>query len=262
MRVAREKFDGAQLGIEGECDAEVIFTYDPRGPRVSPAVEVQGWIDPPPFGTPYDAPTQVGIQALGMAVPSLPVTVERLVSLGCTAIGSLSDLLGSGAAHLRDPFGAGLDILEEPGLASASRFAHLRVTCSDLSASMEWYQQIGFQVVEERRTVTALSGRFEACQLRLPDEPLRMILMQGIEPASEGHAYDRANHRGLYRIAIGVDDTRAAFETLGQAGFNFTDGPRLTELSGTPVPDMWIAFTRDPDGIPVEFVQRPRSAFR
>jgi catechol 2,3-dioxygenase-like lactoylglutathione lyase family enzyme len=33
-------------------------------------------------------------------------------------------------------------------------------------------------------------------------------------------------------------------------------------LHGTPVADMWIAFLRDPDGIPVELVERPRSAFR
>ena len=32
--------------------------------------------------------------------------------------------------------------------------------------------------------------------------------------------------------------------------------------SGTPVPDMWITFISDPDGIPYEFVQRPRHIFR
>ena len=42
----------------------------------------------------------------------------------------------------------------------------------------------------------------------------------------------------------------------------FDRTPALTELHGTPVPDMWICFLSDPDGVPFELVQRPASAFR
>jgi len=49
---------------------------------------------------------------------------------------------------------------------------------------------------------------------------------------------------------------------LAAAGWKFDRAPVSVELTGTPVPDMWICFLSDPDGVPFEFVGRPRSAFR
>lgn len=46
------------------------------------------------------------------------------------------------------------------------------------------------------------------------------------------------------------------------AGVSFDRAPTSIELRGTPVPDMWICFLSDPDGVPFELVERPRSAFR
>ena len=62
--------------------------------------------------------------------------------------------------------------------------------------------------------------------------------------------------------ALGVDDTRASFAYLTENGSVFDRPPMEVELSGTKVPDMWITFISDPNGIPYEFVQRPRSIFR
>jgi catechol 2,3-dioxygenase-like lactoylglutathione lyase family enzyme len=71
-----------------------------------------------------------------------------------------------------------------------------------------------------------------------------------------------ANTAGLYRTAVGVDDTRASYDEFLSAGWVFEREPRQVELEGTAVPDMWICFLNDPDGVPFEFVQRPRTAFR
>ncbi len=89
-----------------------------------------------------------------------------------------------------------------------------------------------------------------------------MQLIQWITPASHGRHYSEANHAGIYRVAVGVDDTRVAHDTLTADGIVFDRPPLLVELKGTPVPDMWICFLSDPDGVPYEFVQRPRSAFK
>ena len=70
------------------------------------------------------------------------------------------------------------------------------------------------------------------------------------------------NHAGLFRTAIGVDDTRAAHRAMSAAGWTFDRAPMRIELKGTLVPDMWICFLSDPDGVPFELVERPRSAFR
>ena len=76
-----------------------------------------------------------------------------------------------------------------------------------------------------------------------------------------GRHYTEPNHAGWYRIALGVDDTRDVYTTMSAKGWTFDRPPMLISLDGTPVPDMWITFTSDPDGVPFELVQRPRSAF-
>jgi catechol 2,3-dioxygenase-like lactoylglutathione lyase family enzyme len=62
-------------------------------------------------------------------------------------------------------------------------------------------------------------------------------------------------------VAVGVDDTREAYEAMLAEGWEFDRAPTAISLQGTPVPTMWICFLSDPDGIPFEFVQRPRAAF-
>jgi catechol 2,3-dioxygenase-like lactoylglutathione lyase family enzyme len=128
---------------------------------------------------------------------------------------------------------------------------------------------LGFELVGEAIAVTdgaALGhpGSVEttAQRLRLPDEPMEVVLVEWKDPAVFGHHYDRPNHAGWYRFALGVDDTRASYDAMLAQGWTFDRPPLLVALDGTPVPDMWITFTSDPDGIPVELVQRPRGAFR
>ena len=127
---------------------------------------------------------------------------------------------------------------------------------------------LGFDVVERGHLVDGgfLGGHDgvdgEFARLRLPDEPFELRLIEWKRPAGHGRHYSEPNHAGIFRAAVGVDDTRASYEQLTSAGVTFDLPPMEVELSGTPVPDMWITFVSDPNGIPYEFVQRPRSAFR
>jgi catechol 2,3-dioxygenase-like lactoylglutathione lyase family enzyme len=205
------------------------------------------------------------VQGLGIAVPDVSVAADRVEALGGAMVRRLEPedgLFDDPVVLLRDPLGVTIDLVERPSLSTTSQFVHVRITCRDLSASMDWYQAIGFQPVKDRQSLRLPFGRVDACHLRLPDEPLELVLTEWLDPASTGVAYQQANHQGLYRMAVAFDDTQAAYERLRDAGWEFIDPPRLTELDGTPVPDMWVAFTRDPDGIPMEMVQRPRSIFR
>lgn len=260
------KSDGGILGLERDVVGATDFLYDFRGPRVSPAIEVQRWVDPPLVGRPPDDPTQVGIQALGFAVPDVATTVTRLKGMGCTVVGVNSD--GSWAT-VRDPRGVTLDLVADDRVTDAAkaRMRHLRVTCRDLEASVDWYEGLGFTVIGEE---TWSSGEpfgigsgvaARAVALRLPDESFRALLVQWHTPPSHGRHPPEPNHAGLWRTALGVDDTRAAYERMVAAGWRFDRAPTLVRLEGTPVPDMWIAFLSDPDGVPIELVQRPRSVF-
>ncbi len=273
MRTTGRRSDGSILGFEGEIEAEAIFVFDGRGPRTSPGIEVQGWIDPAPVGRPYAEPHRVGIHALGIGVRDLEAALDRLARLGCQSIGRpqhAEEILGGRAAAVRDPLGIAVDLVERGELAPGeTRLRHLRLTCSDLERSVDWYAGLGFEVLERHEEVSAprallgsAPGTVRVARLRLPDEAQALVLLQWQGPLAPGRPYREPNHVGLYRMAIGVDDTRDAVRRLERASWPIERQPRLIPLEGTRVPDMWIAFLCDPDGVPVELVERPRSAFR
>jgi catechol 2,3-dioxygenase-like lactoylglutathione lyase family enzyme len=269
MSTSSERSDGSLLGFDHDIVSGAAFVYDQRGPRSSPAIEIQGWVDPPVYGSPADDPTALGIQALGVAVNDLEAARERLEGAKCTVVGRGRSQFGTHWVSMQDVTGVALDLVEESALAGGkSRLAHLRVASSDLSRSVAWYQGIGFEVLAEARVDGAAflgmadEGRGRSVRLRLRAEPFEVILTEWEIPSGHGRHPENANHAGLFRAAVRVEDTRALYEALAGAGWMFDRAPALVELHGTPVPDMWICFLSDPDGVPFELVQRPASAFR
>ncbi len=268
MRTTDEYGPGAILGIDRDVRSVGSFVYDRRGPRTSPAIEVQGWYDPAPVGEPSTDPFAVGIKALGFAVPAVDEAVARLAGMGCTVVGDAPSPFGGRQVTLLDPRRVTLELVGDPALAADdTQMHHLRITVTDLDASLPFYEMLGFEVAE-RGTIddgafvghAGATGRY--ARLQLPDEPFGARLVEWTSPESHGHHYGEPWHAGIFRAALGVDDTRASYTYLTGTGAVFDRPPMEVELSGTPVPDMWITFISDPDGIPYEFVQRPRSAFR
>jgi len=270
MRNPLHPSDGSLLGIEGEIVSGAAFVYDKRGPRTSPSVEVQEWVSPTVIGTPIRDATHVGMQALGVAVPDLADTLRRMDETGCSVVGEGSTDWTGRWVTVADPTGTLFDMLEDATIpADESRMRHLRITVSDLEVSLPWYRGLGFaEVARHDWTTGSLVGveqidvSASIVRMRLPDEPCEVVLTQWNNPRSHGRHPEQANHAGLFRAAVGVDDTVRSYEEFLAAGWAFEREPRQVELSGTKVPDMWICFLNDPDGVPFEFVQRPRSAFR
>lgn len=267
MGTALGPSDGSILGLEREVVGATDFVYDFRGPRVSPAVEVQRWVDPAVVGHPPDDPTRAGIQALGVAVRDRASAVERLEAMGCAVVGTFPD----GAwTIVRDPRGVVFDLVVDETLPEVdrARMRHLRISCTDLAVSVPWYEDMGFRVTKEAALASGepvgLPQSVDAriVSLRLRDEPFAVLLVEWRRPRTSGRHPAEPNHAGLWRTAVAVDDTRATYEQLLARGCRFDRAPALVRLEGTPVPDMWIAFLSDPDGVPFELVQRPRSAFR
>ncbi len=268
METPMERNSGAIFGMDGDIESAAAFVYDPRGARRCPAIEVQEWADPAVVGQPRADATEVGIQALGYAVPDLDVAVGRLCGLGCTEVARGTGATGAPTAVLRDPTGVTLDLVEDASLDEPSALHHLRITVTDLDASVPWYQGVGWTEIERAAVTDAAalgadrSANGVVARLRLPDEPTETLLVQWTDPPSHGRHPAEAFHAGLFRAALGVDDTRASHAAMVADGWEFDRPPMEVELNGTPVPDMWICFISDPDGVPYEFVQRPRDAFR
>jgi catechol 2,3-dioxygenase-like lactoylglutathione lyase family enzyme len=269
MRTTDQYNSGVTLGMDRDVRSVASFVYDRRGPRTSPAIEIQGWYDPTPVGVPSGDATEVGIKALGFAVPSIDDAVSRLTGMGCAVVADTKSPFDDRHVTLLDPRQVTIELVEDAALdAEESRTRHLRATVTDLDESLPFYDMLGFDQVERGSlhdgTFAGIDGEVDAdyAVLRLPDEPFQLRLIQWNDPAGHGRHYAEPNHAGLFRAALGVDDTRASYDQLTSTGATFDRPPMEVELSGTPVPDMWITFISDRDGIPYEFVQRPRSAFR
>jgi len=273
MRNPIHPSDGSLLGIEGEIVSGAAFVYDKRGPRTSSSLEVQEWVSPQMTGTPLSDASRVGMQAVGFAVPDLEATIQRLQKMGAKIISRAPAPWAADWVTIADPNGTLIDLFEDAAVPlGESRLRHLRSTVTDLEVSLPWYYGMGFIDVASHELEsgdfvnlqgpqgTPALGR--AHRLKLPDEMCELVLVEWTNPASHGQHPVDANHAGWFRTAVSVDDTVASYDRFLADGWTFEREPRQVELSGTAVPDMWICFLNDPDGIPFEFVQRPRSAFR
>lgn len=273
MRNPLHPSDGSLLGIDGEIVSGAAFVYDKRGPRTSASLEVQEWVSPKMIGSPISDAARVGMQAVGFGVPDLASTIERMVVLGATVVSRTSSPWVENWATLVDPFGTQVDLMQEETIPiGESRLRHLRITVSDIEQSLPWYHGMGFIDVAKHvahsgefvglRAADGSSATGRVVRMKLPDEAAEVVLTEWTHPQSHGQHPADANHAGLFRTAVGVDDTVASYARFLADGWKFEREPRQVELEGTAVPDMWICFLNDPDGVPFEFVQRPRSAFR
>ncbi len=270
MRTTDAYSPGDIFSMDRPIKSVASFVYDARGPRISPAIEIQAWSDPETWGSPSTDPTEVGIKAVGFATSTFDAIVNELLARGCVPVRGAIGEQDARTVTLVDPCDITIDLHEDTTApAGLTRISHLRATVTDLEPTLAFYEKLGFAFMECRSLEgSALSfapsdsSDATVVTLRLPDEPFRLQLVQWHAPASHGRHYDRPFHAGLYRAALCVDDTRAAYASMSAEGASFDRPPLEVELSGTPVPDMWITFISDPDGIPWEFVQRPRSAFK
>ncbi len=262
MRSTSPGANGEAFGIYDLTTSEVVFLYDHRGGRQATSLELVRWIDPPTAGKPYPYPWDHGVQAAGFAVPDL----ERATALATAEGGHLVGRTDS-AALLRDPEGVAVELV--PGGGEHAEAHHLRLVCRDIDASLAWYQQIGFAPVAQTATAAELwegdsdHRLVREVGLSLGDDPTySLVLTAWSGPAPVGPTYAMPFHQGLYRMALAVDDVEAAHAALQETGVA-RQPPYTFALPGTPITEgLRIMFIRDPDGVLVELVERPRSYFR
>jgi catechol 2,3-dioxygenase-like lactoylglutathione lyase family enzyme len=262
MKTARTAADGRALGVAGAPVTECWFLYDHRGPRAAPAVEVLEWEAPATAGTHPVEPYHIGISSLGYAVPSLHLLQERAAGHGrpWTKLAAWP-VRGTAttAARTTDLDGVPIELIERAGEAPV--FSHLRINVTDLDVSAAWYERLGFTAKATAHSAKADDAVLSYVALVTESDPsFSLELTQWENPKGTGAAASPAYHRGLYRIALGVDDVQAAYETLAAAGP--LDAPEFVELPGTRLGGVTVLFLRDPDGVVVELVGRSRSHMR
>ena len=263
MKTARTAADGRALGVAGAPVTECWFLYDHRGPRTAPALEVLEWETPATTGVHPAELHHIGISSLGYAVPSIDLVRAEAARHGRP----WTDLAAwpvrgnaTVAARTTDLDGVPIELTELAG-GEAPVFSHLRINVTDLDASVSWYERLGFTAKATVRSAETGDAVLSYASMIADGDPsFSLELTQWEDPKGTGCASSPAYHRGLYRIALGVDDVNAAYETLAADGP--LKAPEFVELPGTRLGGVTVLFMRDPDGVVVELVGRSRSHMR
>ncbi|MFE7418066.1 VOC family protein [Rhodococcus sp. NPDC057529] len=252
--------DVTPMGLTEPATSDTRFLWDARGPRSAPSFELVDWQHPAVIPAPDHK--VLGYIAAGFRVPSLDTIAGRLDSAGRTTEKGDVTLRGHSRRALtgHDAEGIGFEIVEVPPGSDEPQttlFSHLRARCANLSATIAWYRDIGFEVV-------AGESHGESVSLALPEDPTFSIEFEQADVDAAqiaAHQCLPANTQGLYRIALAVDDVWASRNALADK-YAAIPEPAHISMEDIPTGGFTILFLRDPDGTMVELVERPRSAVR
>lgn len=259
---------GEVFGVEGIIRATAHFLYDHRGPRRSPALELVQWVEPPTSGTPYADPRRPGLHALCLTTSNPPLTAANAAAHGGTVVAAAPTTIrpGDGVVVL-DPDGVQVELAAAQGPPT---LAGVRLHCTDIDASISWYEKLGFLQLDSVRIVELPGAGFRfggvlrarTITLALPEDSTDFVvcLMELLDPVPAGVSYAAGPNAGLFRSALRVEDIQSACDSLRASGIDVT-GPKRYNLAGTQVGDMKIAFVTDPDGVLAELIERPAHLF-
>lgn len=149
-----------------------------------------------------------------------------------------------------------------------TKFFHVAINSTDLDKSLEFYQKLGFTVVQDRTVdnpnlakAFGVDGhRCRFAHLRLGDNPDAALLdiVEWYEPKTVGEAVKLQNQRGISRFAVLADDTDATYEELKAQGVPFITSPYEVM---TPQGGWKVCLAEDPDGVVIQIVElRPPPA--
>jgi catechol 2,3-dioxygenase-like lactoylglutathione lyase family enzyme len=257
MRSEEPHGDATAMGITGPIHSLVWFLYDHRGGHVSPAIELVEWRTPPTAGSAYEDPKAIGMQALRFTVPSVDDAARALARAGATVTGrrAVATYTARVDMELLDRDGVRLELIEERGVVAAT-FNGVRISCTDLDAATAWYGALGWRPVADTAEITweGASDVGRVRPLALASHPFELHLTAWPSGEPRPAAHDTGNARGLFRMALAVDDVRAAYAAR-VATVQILE-PEYVPLPDTPLGGLWVSFLRDPDGVTVELVER------
>lgn len=139
---------------------------------------------------------------------------------------------------------------------------HTSFTVSDLDRSVAFYTDaLGFELLHRgdrdpemiEKVVGVPGADIEVAYIQMPGHRLELIQYKG--PADKGKVDSRPCDTGFAHIAIDVDDVDAALAAAEPHGFRPLNPPQ--DLAHGPNKGGRVVYTRDADGVTVEFIQKP-----
>ena len=144
-------------------------------------------------------------------------------------------------------------------------FFHGGVSVSDLDRSLTFYRDLLGLRVEAQRDAT---DDYLRQAHRLPFSTVRMAFLSVPNSTAmielleyQGVATNKPSYippdPGTGHICLLVDDIQALFQRLSSSGYPARSAQPV-EITAGPNKGSWVIYFEDPDGYPVEFIQRPR----
>ncbi len=139
---------------------------------------------------------------------------------------------------------------------------HTGITVSSLDRAVAFYQDVlGFEVRDRaprdpafiERVVGVQGADVEIAYVTAPGHTLELIEYRG--PADRTTVRARPCDAGATHVAFNVDDVDAVVVAVEAAGWTAVSDPIL--VTAGPNRGARVVYTRDPDGVTLEFIQPP-----
>ena len=158
------------------------------------------------------------------------------------------------------------------------QFFHINLNCTSLDRAVEFYELVGFRIVNEfdqdghAKVAPTFAEIGLGPILRLPpdceakavlmaltDDPrgIRLDLIEWKIPESPPCARSNLARIGFGRICLKLRDAWAMYRKLTAAGHAAYSEPILIDMGGSR---QWVFCVEDPDGVVIEFMQFVRDA--
>ena len=140
---------------------------------------------------------------------------------------------------------------------------HTSFTVSDLDRSVAFYVDVlGFQLLDRsprdpsftEKVVGVPGAEIEVAYVQAPGH--RLELIEYVAPNDRGKVVSRPCDTGFAHIAFDVDDVDSVVDAVRRAGVEPLSDPVAT--NDGPNAGGKAVYTRDPDGVTIEFIQRPK----
>jgi catechol 2,3-dioxygenase-like lactoylglutathione lyase family enzyme len=247
--------DPRGMGFEEPTKVNACFAFDHRGGRRALALELVQWLTPPTMDAGPSRYTAPGLQAIGFRIPPDTGLVDdkaRQTSLKSVDGQTLV------AGVVADPDGVRVELIESVD-AQAPEFVYARINTTDVPQTLAFYESIGFTSRgPAQQAVWHVNGEdtprdVEAQSLALPGGAEFALEITNVASEPTDTPRRTANTRGLFRMALAVDDVDAAVSAARAAGIDASQ-PAWVPLPGTPREGIFASFFLDPQGVMVEFV--------
>lgn len=195
-----------------------------------------------------------GIDHFGLSFPDLEGKLKEVEANGAKVTTPLRDAPGLfKLAFIEDPFGVKIELVQD---TEHLGIHHVHVRVPDPEATIQWYQDV-FGGARQK-----LKGRLDG------------LLYDTIPPgyagvshnakagkvwllATKGEKMAQTDETVIWNLAFQIEDVKQAVDGFTSKGAPLTREPRVAKIEGH---DTGVVFTRDPNGILIELLVRPKVA--